>query len=173
LFYHQEIEKGVPPEVALVRAAHDTRDRCRTPLQWRNAPNAGFSPMGVRTWLPVNPNYAEGVNVAEQENDPNSMLNFYRRLLQLRKETPALISGEYTPIHEGSNEYFAFLRKSTSPQQTCLVVLNLSEKTQKIELELPENVVRCLYPSPSASTSELKQLELAPFEIFIGELSFS
>jgi alpha-glucosidase len=170
-FYHQEIAEGTPSDVALARAARDSRDRCRTPLQWKNAPNAGFSPSGVRTWLPVNPNHAEGVNVADQQDDPKSMLNFYRQMLRLRKETPALIFGDYAPIHEKSNEYFAFLRKSTSPDQTCLVVLNLSERPQKIDLELPQNVVRCLYPMPSTNTSEsLSQLELAPFGIYIGEL---
>ena len=60
-------------------------------MQWSNAANAGFSPEGVSTWLPFNPNYAQGINVADQQNDPESMLNFYKRMLRLRKQTPALI----------------------------------------------------------------------------------
>ena len=62
--------------------------------------NAGFSREGVSTWLPMNPNYIQGVNVADQQHDPKSMLNFYKRMLRLRKQTPALIVGDYTPLHE-------------------------------------------------------------------------
>ena len=71
------LEVGIPEAGDLAQvvgdvvrlAAQSTRDRCRTPMPWANAPNAGFSPEGVRTWLPVHPNYAEGVNVADQERD--------------------------------------------------------------------------------------------------------
>ena len=61
-------------------------------------------------WLPVNPNYAEGVNVADQEKDAGSLLNFYKRMLRARRSAPALITGDYTPLHEKSENYLAFLR---------------------------------------------------------------
>lgn len=175
LFYHQELEKGTPPDVALVRAAHDTRDRCRTPLQWRNASNAGFSPEGVRTWLPVNPNYTQGLNVADQQSDPRSMLNFYKKMLQIRKENPALVFGEYQPLHESSEKYLAFLRQSTSPQQTCLVVINFFDEPQKIDFELNANALQCVYSTHRSANDELslKGLMIEPFEILIIELTFS
>ena len=59
-------ELGMSAAEALQKAARYTRDRCRTPFQWANQPNAGFSPEGVQTWLPVNPNYRQGVNLSEQ-----------------------------------------------------------------------------------------------------------
>ncbi|MGZ9226736.1 MAG: alpha-glucosidase, partial [Anaerolineales bacterium] len=89
-FYNAIVADGLPPEEALVLAADASRDRCRTPMQWSNAANAGFSPAGVQTWLPINPNYAQGISVVEQQDDPNSLLGFYKRLLRLRKQTPAL-----------------------------------------------------------------------------------
>ncbi|MGB9880128.1 MAG: alpha-amylase family glycosyl hydrolase, partial [Anaerolineae bacterium] len=76
---------GVSPEEAVFHAARFGRDKCRTPMQWANAPNAGFSPPGVQTWLPVNPNYAQGVNVADELTNPGSLLHFYRRLLRVRR----------------------------------------------------------------------------------------
>jgi len=173
-FYHQEIAEGATQEEALARAAKDSRDRCRTPMQWENAPNAGFSPEGVRTWLPLNPNYAQGVNVASQQNDPASILNFYKNLLRVRRQAPALVSGDYTPLHETSNDYFAFLRQShAAPQQTCLVILNLSDKAHTVQFDLDGRGARCLFSThkPANATMGLDALVLAPFEICIAELT--
>ena len=175
MYYHQEIANGTPPAEALRHAAKDTRDRCRTPFQWDRTPNAGFSPEDVQTWLPVNPNFATGVNVADQMYDPDSMLNFYKQLLAIRKQTPALISGDYQPLHETSEGYLAFLRQSDAPEQTCLVVLNLSDQAHHIQFELPASTARCIFStresrkSTNASLS-LDDLEITPFEILIAEL---
>ncbi|HEU0294871.1 MAG TPA: alpha-glucosidase [Anaerolineales bacterium] len=172
MYYHQEVANGMPPQEALARATRDTRDRSRTPFQWDATSNAGFSPEGVRTWLPVNPNYAEGINIADQESDPKSMLRFYKDLLRLRKQNPALISGKYEPLHEASNDYLAFLRESDSPGQTCLVVLNLSDQTHRLKYDLPFSTARCIF-SNHKSTNEsfsLEDLEMIPFEILIAEL---
>ena len=144
--YHNEVEQfGVDPTEALAYACKFTRDQGRSPLQWCNAPNAGFCPPGVTPWLPVNLNYARGVNVADQEKEPDSLLNFYRRMLRLRRQTPALVEGEYVPLLDGrktrrrgdmeiqgdeeqlAEDCLVFLRKSR--EQTCLVALNFSGKT--------------------------------------------
>ena len=172
--YHAVIQElGVSQEEALALANRLGRDKCRTPMQWANAPNAGFSPAGVETWLPVNPNYAQGVNVAEQQEDPDSLLNFYRRMLRLRKETPALIAGGYTPLHEDAEDYLAFLRASEADEQTCLVVLNMSERSHRLRFELKASKARCLFSShPRAKKEEDPQeLFIAPFEIYIAELA--
>jgi alpha-glucosidase len=161
------------PEEALVLAAAQSRDRCRTPMQWTQGINAGFSPDGVQTWLPINPNYARGVNVADQQDDPESMLNFYKRLLRVRKQTPALIEGDYTPLHETAADYIAFLRQSQETGQTCLVVLNLSEKIHNLKFDLDSPSARCLFSThiPEGENVTLEALTLEPFEIFIGELT--
>jgi alpha-glucosidase len=113
--YQLETETlGTPPLQAAVFAARFGRDKNRTPMQWSDAANAGFSPPGVQTWLPVSPDFARGVNVASQLADPGSLLSFYRRLLRVRKQTPALVAGDYTPLHRDTQDYLAFLR-SVSP----------------------------------------------------------
>ena len=172
-FYNAIVADGLPPGEALVLAADASRDRCRTPMQWSNAANAGFSPAGVQTWLPINPNYAQGINVAEQQDDPNSMLDFYKRLLRLRKQTPALIDGDYMPLHETSDDYFAFLRQSQETGQTCLVLLNLSGKPHTLKFDLPSENVRCLFSThtPAGESLSSEALSIAPFEVFIGELT--
>ena len=173
-FYHAVIADGTSPEEALILAADTSRDRCRTPMPWSNAANAGFSPEGVTPWLPLNPNYAQGINVADQQNDRESMLSFYKRLLHLRKQTPALIDGDYTPLNVSSTGYFAFLRCSLETGQTCLVVLNLAEKSDTLKFDLPSQNVRCLFSThtPAGESLSGEALQIAPFEIFIGELTF-
>ncbi|MFN4292635.1 MAG: glycoside hydrolase family 13 protein [Thermoflexales bacterium] len=170
--YRLAVNEGVPPDEAMRMAARMSRDRCRTPMQWANAPNAGFSPPGARTWLPVNPNYAQGVNVADQERDPDSMLNFYRRLLALRKRAPALVAGDYTPVDEDAEDYLAFLRRDPDSDQTCLIVLNMSARPQEARFDLSWPAARCLFSSHGreGQTVHLPALRLSPFEVFIGEM---
>jgi alpha-glucosidase len=172
--YHAAMEEaGLPHEEALQYAAHNTRDKCRTPMQWANAPNGGFSPEGAQTWLPVNPNYAQGINVAEQKRDPGSLLNFYKQMLRLRKETPALIAGDTVPLLESSRSVLAFLRRSQADRQTCLVALNLSDRARAVNFDFKSRTARRLYSSsrPGAGRDKLSPLELQPFEIYIGELA--
>jgi alpha-glucosidase len=174
-FYKSQVEEmGVPPAEALQYAARLTRDKCRTPMQWDNAPNGGFCPAGVEPWLPVNPNYAQGVNVAEQDKDLNSLLNYYRRLLRLRRETPALVEGEYVPLRESDRDCLAFLRRTKG--QTCLVALNMSERRRRLRFELPARQLRTLFSSMGErSNVTAKQngrfiVPMQPHEAFIAEL---
>jgi len=163
----------MPPQEALRAAVASTRDRCRSPLQWSSAPNAGFSPPDVPPWLPVNPNYTIGVNVAAQEGDSTSLLNFYRRMVHLRKSTPALIAGDYHALHPHSQDYFAFLRHDAENGQTCLVVLNFSGEEQTVIFDLSDKQPRLLFSSQARDGQPLALdwLSLAPFEIFIAELA--
>jgi alpha-glucosidase len=173
-------ELGMSPGEALKLAVRITRDKNRTPMQWRNAANAGFSPEGVETWLPVNPNYAQGVNVEDQENDPSSLLNFYRQMIRLRCENPALSKGSYIPIQEDDEDILAFLRKDPETDQTLLIVLNLSERActlsfQDLDQYLPglsRPSIRYVYSNRDRSTdpNDLFRILLAPFEITIAEV---
>ncbi len=159
-----------PADRALQRAAEAGRDKNRTPLQWANAPNGGFSPAGVTTWLPVNPNYTEGVNIADQRTDPGSLLNFYRQLLRLRKQTPALVAGCYVPLHGEATDYLAFLRQTDD--QACLVVLNFSDQGQTLRFDLPAHGMRPLFASgtDAGRANDLSQLVIGPYEVYIAEL---
>lgn len=175
--YRLAVSDGIPAEDAMAMAARMTRDRSRTPMQWANAPNAGFSPAGVATWLPVNPNYVAGVNVADQDQSPGSLLNFYRRLLRLRRATPALLAGDYVPIHETAQDYLAFLRCDAASNQTCLVILNMS--AQPLVLDLTDalgdkTTVECLFNGSDAREAgkgdDVARLDVSPFGVYIGRL---
>lgn len=171
--YYAALSLGVSPMEALAYANRFGRDKCRTPMQWANAPNAGFSPPGVQTWLPVNPNYAKGINVADQWDDPYSLLNFYRRMLRLRKQTPALVAGDYRPLHEDAADYLAFLRRSVADGQTCLVVLNMSPRAHTLCFDLDAHTAHLVFSSHARAgdTDDLSRLTIAPFEVYIAELS--
>ncbi len=173
VWLHQaELDAGVSPEQALAFAARFTRDKCRTPMQWANAPNAGFSPPGAPTWLPVNPNYAEGINVADQVDKPDSLLNFYRRLLRVRRETPALVAGDYRALHDDADDYLAFLRHTRADRQVCLVVLNFTRRAHTLHLDVEAETARFVFSSHDreARLDSLFYLPIAPFEVYIGEL---
>jgi alpha-glucosidase len=172
--YRTMTEKlGVSPEVALKAVTATTRDRCRSPLQWNSDPNCGFSPPDVPPWLPVNPNYASGVNVAAQAGDPTSLLTFYQCMLRLRQTTPALIAGDYHILHPQSEAYFAFLRHDAGTRQTCLVVLNFSNEEQVVIFDLGDKQPCLLFSSQAREDYPLTLdwLTLAPFEIVIAELT--
>jgi len=167
-------ELKVEEKEAALRAGEMSRDKNRTPMQWSNKPNGGFSPMDVVTWLPVNPNYKEGINVKDQQQVPGSLLNYYKQLLRVRKNTPALVEGEYTPLNNTSKEYFAFLRKSDG--QTVLVVLNFSETLLKLDFsrtrEIKGQYLRILFSSAERmlTTKPPHDLAINPFEVFIAEV---
>ncbi|HSK65713.1 MAG TPA: alpha-glucosidase C-terminal domain-containing protein [Anaerolineales bacterium] len=143
-------------------------------MQWSHQPNAGFSPADVETWLPVNSDYTHGINVRDQDHNPNSLLNYYRRILQVRRQNPALIAGEYQPVHESATEYFAFLRKSE--EQTVLVVLNFSDRAQDLDFSRVKDVdgqnLRILFSSAERqlTTKPPRGLTVSPFEVLIAEV---
>jgi alpha-glucosidase len=161
---------GASNSQALVLANRAGRDKCRTPMQWGNDSNAGFSPEYVQTWLPINKNYKKGINVATQLDNPDSLLSFYRRLIQLRKSTPALIYGEYLALNENSKYCLAFLRNIES--QTCLIAINMSPAPIKSQFDIDANKTQCLFTSHTdrPAVEDLMTLQLSPFEIYIGEL---
>jgi glycosidase len=100
---------------------HRSRDNARTPMQWDDSANAGFTT--GEPWLPVNPNYPE-VNVAAAEADPDSILQYYRRLVDLRSAHPALRDGEYVQLTPGHPQVWAYDR--VGDDERLRVVLNWS-----------------------------------------------
>ncbi|HBE98590.1 MAG TPA: glucohydrolase, partial [Firmicutes bacterium] len=103
------------------------RDNARTPMQWGKGNNADFT-SGKETWLPVNPNYPE-INVEIEEKDPDSILSFYRQLIEFRKENPALLYGNFEPI-KTKGSIMAFYRSYQG--EMLFVLLNLTKKTQRL-----------------------------------------
>jgi alpha-glucosidase len=106
------------------------RDSVRTPMLWDNSPNAGFT---ISTpWLPLHAD-APVLHVAAQRQEPTSMLTFYQRLLALRRATPALAVGAYTPFAKTEDKVLAY--KRTTGEQTCLVALNFGRQPQQVRLD--------------------------------------
>ena len=105
-----------------------SRDHARTPVQWSDAPGAGFvgGDGTAEPWYPLNPNYAD-INVAAAEDDPESLLHFYRAAIALRRELPVVREGSYREFKHHSSVIYAYARESET--QCLLVVCSFTEKT--------------------------------------------
>jgi alpha-glucosidase len=163
-------EGGKSPAEALKLAARYTRDKCRTPMQWDDGPNGGFCPADVQPWLPVHPNHKEGTNVSNQLGNRDSLLTTYRSLLRVRRGTPALLDGDYSPLQVADPDLLVFERRTDS--QSCLVALNFATGEKKIEpaADLPARG-RVLFGThrTAAEGVKLSDLAMSPFEILIVE----
>lgn len=106
-----------------------SRDNSRTPMQWKNAKYAGFS--RVIPWIEVNKNYPK-INVESQINDDNSIYSYYKKLIRLRKNTAAIVLGDYEPIFIDDKEIFAYKRKHEDV--TIVVICNFFDICKEIEI---------------------------------------
>ncbi len=157
-------------EDAIREGAREGRDKCRTPVQWRNVPNAGFCPPGVKPWLPVNPNYALGINVDDQLGKPDSLLSFYRKIIHLRQSRQELILGEYRSIASSQPEILAFER--TIPGKKTAVLLNFSDHPVKLTSKNFVYTLRVLFSNQweESKKIQLDEISMNPFAILIGEI---
>lgn len=106
-----------PADIFLETANRIARDHARTPMQWSDAPNAGFT--SGQPWLKVNPNYPT-INVRQQEKDPDSVLNYYRRLLHWRKQTPTIHYGTYRDVLPDHPTLWVFERMLANERLTTI-----------------------------------------------------
>ena len=139
-----------------------SRDNARTPMQWNSDENAGFT--DGEPWIGVNPNKDE-INVEKEKAAENSVLNFYRRLISLRKEHEALVYGDYQLLVEEDEDIFAFLRQGA--EETTLTLLNFSgeEATFDPDQELKYDKEELLLANyPAARSEEPAPLTLRPYE---------
>ena len=132
-WYHLTKAEGGDVQQFLASHKITGRDNGRTPIQWDDTPNAGFT-TGT-PWLKVNDNYSE-INVAQQEENPDSVLNYFRKMVRLKKENEVLIYGQYQDIAPEHPQIYAFTR--TLKQTTWLVVLNFSD--QGVSFHLPDDL---------------------------------
>ncbi len=156
---------GMPHTDAVRKAAQLSRDKCRTPMQWGPGTNAGFSPPDVATWLPVNPNHSSGINVAEQDDDPASLLNFYRRMLRLRRRLRPLIAGDYRPLEAGAS-CLAFERRLG--RDAMVVAFNMSAQTHRVDLGTGNLTTEFSTHRPSGARVDSTAMTLHPWEIHIA-----
>ena len=128
--YKERTEAGYAREDVMRSIHAKGRDNARTPMQWDDTENAGFTE--GTPWIKVNSNYQE-INAKSQVNDPDSIFNCYKKLIQLRKEYDIFVEGDFTLLLEEDENIFAYQRKND--KQTMLVICNFFDQTIKMPLE--------------------------------------
>ncbi len=146
------------------------RDGERTPMQWNDTFNAGFTK--GKPWLPIPASYRTH-NVATELAEPNSILNFYKALLRMRRDNPALASGDYADLAPNDPNVLCFLRRSQ--EGSVLVALNLSGERQRLSADLSSNgagagKVTTLLTTMKHPPARLRGAELDPFAVWIVQL---
>ena len=160
-YAREALEKGVPMEEIMDSIRVIGRDNARTPMQWDESQNAGFST--GQPWLAVNPNYPT-INVQEALANPDSIFYTYQKLVQIRKENSWLIRADFELL-ETADKVFAYIRKDGD--RRFLVVANLSNEEQDLTVE--GKVKSVLIENTVAQEVFEKQI-LAPWDAFCVEL---
>lgn len=155
--YRIRTEKGYKKEEIMESIYHKSRDNARTPMQWDDGPQAGFT-TGT-PWMPVNPNYKE-INAASQIQDENSIFSYYKKLIRLRKELPVIRDGVYELILPEDESIFAYSRQNETQQ--LFVICNFYGENISFPYGevIPEdaNLILCNYEQAEDSSS------LRPYE---------
>jgi alpha-glucosidase len=148
------------------------RDGERTPMQWNDSTNAGFST--VKPWLPV-PDSARTHNVADEMKDPDSVLSFYRELLRLRHTEPALMNGDYVSLNEDNSNVLTYLRQYKG--EAILVILNMSATEQRVPFDLSETGFAAgklevlLTSFHKRVTGMFAKMPMEPYSVFIAKVT--
>ena len=121
--------KGLLPETTILKLANKaSRENSRTPVQWNSEKNAGFT--DGEPWFPVNDNYRE-INVADQENDPDSLLNFYRKLIAFRKANKVVLYGDYYEHYKKDKQFYVYERNYLNKK--LLVICSFSKDQRRFD----------------------------------------
>ena len=142
-----------------------SRDNGRTPMQWDATKNAGFS--NETPWLPIHKNHTK-VNVLTQENDQNSVLNHFRKMVALRKDNLLLVYGNYEIIQEEHPTIYAYSR--TLEDQKMLILLNFSELESSIELSNYDDSKEVLINNYSELSVDKNTITLKPYQAVVLKL---
>jgi len=154
-------QEGLPEGEILDLLGVISRDNARTPMQWDDGPNAGFTT--ARPWLGVNPNFRD-INATRQDRDPASVLNHYRSLIRMRRAEPALLYGHYELLMPDDPQVYAYAR--TLGDERCAVIVNLTGYDARYEHAGPplNHADLLLANRPVAPHDPAWHIPLAPFE---------
>ena len=161
-FFTELTEAGLmTPEYMMKCLMLRSRDNARTPMQWDDSEQAGFT--DGESWIKVNPNYKE-INAAQQLEDPNSIFYYYQKLIRLRKEKDIIVYGGFEPLYRDDEQIFAYIRRQE--QEKLLTVCNFSDKNA--EMEIPEEFkgAECLITNLDRTVFE-GRIVLKPYEAFV------
>jgi alpha-glucosidase len=150
------------------------RDGERTPMQWDSGKNAGFS-TAAKTWLPIPPSY-KTVNVQVETGQPDSLLNWYSKLIDLRKNNAALHDGQNIMVNTSDANVLSYVRKNPGQGPSVLVAMNFTARPQSVSYALqPDGIhgshaTALLEDKGIAQDVDLNHLVLPPFGVFIGQV---
>ena len=161
-FFTELTESGLmTPEYMMKCLMLRSRDNARTPMQWDDSAQAGFT--DGAPWIKVNTNYKE-INAAQQLEDPNSIFHYYQKLIRLRKEKDIIVYGGFETLYRDDEQILAYIRRQA--QEKLLTVCNFSDKNA--EMEIPEEFkgAECLITNLDRTVFEGK-IVLKPYEAFV------
>ena len=164
--YKVALDAGLTPEAALKAVARRSRDNARTPMQWTGEENAEFT--AGTPWLRVNSNYT-AINVEKETIDPNSVLNFYKKLIALRKDPEykeTVVYGALEPFMEDRHNLMAYYRKG---DKTLLVVGNYQWDEQ--EITLPSECKKVLINNYPDMVLDGNSVKLHGYQVLVVELA--
>lgn len=159
--YEEWCESGtVSHELFWPCIINKSRDNARTPVQWDDSENAGFT-TGT-PWIKVNPNYKE-INAKAELEDPNSVFHYYQKLISLRKENPIIVYGKYDLLMEDSEELYVYTRSFEN--EKLLVVCSFTEK--EVEFNIPEEFENADCLISNLENTYAGTVVLKPYEAFV------
>ena len=161
-YFKEFTESGLmTPEHMMKCLMLRSRDNARTPMQWDDSKQAGFTE--GEPWIKVNPNYKK-INAAQQLEDPDSVFHYYQKLIRLRKEKDIIVYGEFEPLYREDEQIFAYTRKQD--QEKLLTVCNFSDKNAEVEVPEEFKGAECLITNLGRKEFEGK-IVLNPYEAFV------
>nr|WP_298997788.1 alpha-glucosidase [uncultured Allomuricauda sp.] len=161
-------QQGVDLETFIANEKEAARDNGRTPMQWDNTTNAGFT--NSKPWLKVHPNHKEGFNVEEQEKDTGSVLNYFRKMVQIRKDHLGLVYGDYSLLLENNEQVYAYTR--ILDNEKYLILLSFSTEPAHIDLSNEGFGELSLIISNDLSTADKGggKFELRPYQACVYQI---
>lgn len=164
-YYDISIKEGKSKEDTLHVLRKRSRDNSRTPVQWDDSKNAGFTQ--GEPWIEVASNY-KAINVDKALGNKNSILNYYKKLIEIRKNEPIIKNGEYKLLLKEHNKVYAYER--TLGEEKIIVVNNFYSEKSKINLVsesgINDEAYEVLISNYEYNHEDLKNIELKPYEAF-------
>jgi oligo-1,6-glucosidase len=145
------------------------RDNARTPMQWDTSPNSGFT--SSTPWIKVTENFKNGINVASQEKDENSVLNYFKKMVQVRKQNLGLVYGAYHLLLESNEQVYAYTR--TLSEEKYLILLSFSELETTVEVnEVSFKLASLVISNDQADKTKSDEVfTLKPYQALVYELA--
>lgn len=163
--YHERLAEGYAKEDIIHSINAKGRDNARTPMQWDATPHGGFTT--GEPWLHVNPNYME-INMEANLEDSDSVFHCYRKLIELRKNNPIVVWGDFELVTEVPDQVFMYFRRYEG--QTWLVTANFSKEAMALELPGIGEAGEFIIGNYSREDTDFGQLQLRPYETFAVKL---